>query len=293
MSRRGFSLIELLVVIAIVGVLAGLLLPAVQRAREAARRAQCLNHLKQLGLAVHNFENSRGGLPPIGTKPTDHSWVTLILPYLEQTGLENLYDYGHYWYEPANSTAIATRLTVMMCPTDPVAGNSIKGAVGASAFVASACDYFAITGVNSSMNWSNPANNLNGAFGIGYVKSLAEILDGTSNTVMVSEMGARPFVYVADGTRDSTIAASTGGSGAWAHNNTHKLMSYTVDGRIKGGPCGVNCSNRNSIYSFHTEGSHGLFVDGSVRLLRAKLDANVAFSLGTAAGGELVQATDY
>lgn len=293
MVRRGFTLIELLVVIAIIAVLVAMLLPAVQSARESARRIQCVNNLKQLGLAIHGFENVRGGLPPIGTKPTDHSWVTLILPYLEQANLQNIYDYGKFWYEPANSTAIGTRLSIMMCPTDPIAGNLIKGAVGASAFQATATDYFGVAGINTSMNWTNPANNLDGAFGIDIVKSLARVLDGTSNTFMVSEMGGRPFAYLASGGLDSAVAASTGGSGAWAHNNSHKLQAYTVDGRTRGGPCAVNCSNRNSIYSFHREGSNALFVDGSVRLLRAKLDANIAFSLGTAAGGELLSATDY
>jgi prepilin-type processing-associated H-X9-DG protein len=153
--------------------------------------------------------------------------------------------------------------------------------------------HFAVVGVNSSMIWTNPNNDLTGAFGIGYVKSFAKITDGTSNTVMVSEISGRPFDYVTGGQVSSTVAASMGGAGAWAHNNAHYLMNYTVDGSVKGGPCGVNCSSRYGIYSFHQEGANGLFVDGSVRLIRAKLDANIVFSLSTASGGELLSSTDY
>jgi prepilin-type N-terminal cleavage/methylation domain-containing protein/prepilin-type processing-associated H-X9-DG protein len=136
-SRLGFTLIELLVVIAIIGALVGMLLPAVQQAREAARRAQCVNHLKQLGLALHNYESTLGVFPPAyvgdpnatgtlfgvpvpdGNKngPPGFAWGTLILPYLEQAPLHSAFNMGIPCWASANGTAALTKLSVFLCPS--------------------------------------------------------------------------------------------------------------------------------------------------------------------------------
>lgn len=136
-SGAGFTLIELLVVIAIIGALVGMLLPAVQSAREAARRAQCVNHMKQLGLALHHYESSLGVFPPAyvgdpnasgtmfglpfpdGNKngPPGFAWGTLILPYLEQSPLYSAFNVGLPCWAPANGTAALTKLSVFLCPT--------------------------------------------------------------------------------------------------------------------------------------------------------------------------------
>ncbi|MFO0957840.1 MAG: DUF1559 domain-containing protein [Isosphaeraceae bacterium] len=127
--RRGFTLIELLVVIAIIGVLIALLLPAVQQAREAARRIQCTNNLKQLGLALHNYENANGSLPPsqvlvqVGTaSPT---WATSwgvsarLAPYMEQGALYNSMNFNLKYSDPVNTTVSYLQVGYLLCPSEP------------------------------------------------------------------------------------------------------------------------------------------------------------------------------
>ena len=137
--RKAFTLVELLVVITIIAVLAALLLPGIQNAREAARNAQCQNNLKQLGLACLNYERSRGGLPPASVFPkyltnlaslsdSDRiGWVWLVLPYLEQSNLADQYHFDTVWFAPSLQPLVTTRLSVMECPSDPIVGNIING----------------------------------------------------------------------------------------------------------------------------------------------------------------------
>ena len=191
--RAGFTLIELLVVIAIIAVLIALLLPAVQAAREAARRAQCLNNLKQIGLAVNNYESSVGALPMtmalVGAGNTvayDTGWSAQarILPFLEGNTLFNAANIGIFKEDPSNTTVIKLTVAAFICPSEikPTPSTHDYGVSGVTNYGFCGGDWFVWGGFNGPMNRQ--------AFGPNRSRRLAEISDGLSNTLVVSEVKA-------------------------------------------------------------------------------------------------------
>jgi prepilin-type N-terminal cleavage/methylation domain-containing protein/prepilin-type processing-associated H-X9-DG protein len=180
-SRRGFTLIELLVVIAIIAILIGLLLPAVQKVREAAARMQCSNNLKQIGLALHNYHDSNSKLPP-GRDSNDFSAFSYILPHLEQDNVYRLINFTVDWDDPLNAVPTATRIKTFVCPSDSDA--SVPAIYAPS-------NYRVNQG--SSLSWGNNGSGggivppPNGPFHLNSKYRLTDILDGTSNTAMASE----------------------------------------------------------------------------------------------------------
>jgi prepilin-type N-terminal cleavage/methylation domain-containing protein/prepilin-type processing-associated H-X9-DG protein len=193
-SRRGFTLIELLVVIAIIAILIALLLPAVQAAREAARRAQCVNNLKQLGLAMVNYEGTNGTLAPFSldlktTTLIDYDWsaTARVLPFTEQGPLYNAINFGLKYTTPDNTTIIKSNVPLLICPSEPntqllsavlppPTGN-YQTAVGSYGWLNG--DWYSYGGTGTRPNRA--------AFGINQSTRLAQITDGTSNTMLASE----------------------------------------------------------------------------------------------------------
>ncbi len=213
-TRRGFTLIELLVVIAIIAVLIGLLLPAVQAAREAARRAQCINNLKQVGLAMHNYATTYGSLPPGKKGCCWGTWQMFILPYLEQGSMHNAYNFvgGQGVTEPArmfryegaaNTTVTASRIAALTCPSSP------QSAPWASWPLKTIGTGPHLTSHNYAANFGNtvlgqsdlfvgtprevrfggaPFGEIYSTEGAGPSVTLAQVTDGLSNTLLAAEV---------------------------------------------------------------------------------------------------------
>jgi prepilin-type N-terminal cleavage/methylation domain-containing protein/prepilin-type processing-associated H-X9-DG protein len=223
MKRSGFTLVELLVVIAIIGVLVALLLPAVQAAREAARRSTCENNLKQIGLALHNFHDTKKYLPSSGRPPQANTLrygvFTLLLPFMDQKAMWDRYDVTVSWSQPPNTNpggVTGTRLPSYECPSSPKHGgilDQIPDTDGPGAFPnspgAAVGDYGASLGNDPSLpsysggvlvqgsaaTTSTPNRTTNGMLPKNAQLTLADITDGTSTTIAAFESGGRPFVY--------------------------------------------------------------------------------------------------
>ncbi|HEY0983064.1 MULTISPECIES: DUF1559 domain-containing protein [unclassified Schlesneria] len=307
-KTRGFTLIELLVVIAIIAVLIALLLPAVQQAREAARRTQCKNNLKQLALAFHNYADNFGmlPLPDIGITFAartpihwDMSWSISLLPQLDQAPLFNLFNQNapNGVSDAANQMVISTTLPAFVCPTTPRSGKiqgiievqlPIASAVVNPDFTAAPSDYLiprsfqdsAFTPTEVFGAFCNP----NSAGTLDLTRAGArfqDITDGLSNTILLVERAGFPTILVSQGGVTKAPTSSTYPavvqkhySGWWASTQNDRVRAWNAQGTSYGsGPCVINCSNDwGGAYSFHTGGMQAPLADGSVRFLSANLD---------------------
>jgi prepilin-type N-terminal cleavage/methylation domain-containing protein/prepilin-type processing-associated H-X9-DG protein len=281
-ARQGFTLIELLVVIAIIAILIGLLLPAVQKVRDAAARLQCQNNLKQIGLGFHNYENTYGAFPPayniVVTSPVANSWGVYLLPYLEQGPLFQQYDVKATVGSAQNMAVISTHLKIFQCPASPrqnrlytegpINGKLLTGSpfwntnIG---WTASASDYTVSTGVRvTTLNACfTPAG---GGDRDGTLEEftmtttsdpiggtpILKITDGTSNTILIGELAGRPDVWQAGKLTvpyayPPTSAATTFQGAGWgdALNGENWFVGALADGTVpsSGGPCVINCTN--------------------------------------------------
>jgi prepilin-type N-terminal cleavage/methylation domain-containing protein len=305
--RGGFTLVELLVVIAIIGILVALLLPAVQAAREASRRTQCSNNLKQIGLALHNFEETHGFLPPGGVSgsrprqphlkfriPTriEHGWAVFLLPFIEQQALYDRYDMRRDWRTPQNRAVRETNLPFMKCPTTPMWDRMDQQSFGGYGTVKSAVtDY----GVNNAINRSLYAlrvideqsfRNPYGVMRVNELQRFSDINDGLSNTMWIFEDAGRPFQWIAGHKRGSRENIT--GTG-WANRHNEFIThGYNFEGTGSPGPCAVNCTNNNEIYGFHPGGAMGVVGDGSVRFIADTVSIRVVGRLLTRDAGEMV-----
>jgi prepilin-type N-terminal cleavage/methylation domain-containing protein len=324
--RKAFTLVELLVVIAIIGVLVGLLLPAVQAAREAARRMSCSNNVRQLGLALHNYESAFKIFPPsriATTNPTfQQSWMMMVLPNIEQNALYTAYDKNINWFHPLNLTFTTQQIATFKCPSTPDPREIPPSVLYANLFgagygqpVFGHADYGSVNAVRNAAFVSNGLPSLGyrevmGAMGRGPngVK-LSAITDGLSNTICVGEVAGRPTMYVSGrkslnprggpafnttcvidgwGWADINGGFSVDGSNPRGlQNNTNSAGATTIVGN-----CNMNCTNDSEMYGFHTGGCMTLRCDGSVTFTATNTAGQAFISLLTRDFGDINQDID-
>lgn len=290
--KKGFTLVELLVVIAIIGVLVGLLLPAVQSAREAARRMSCGNNLKQIGLAMHNYHDSLGSFPP-GAYPSCcyGTWLTQILPFVEQANLSDLYvDWGNvngarYSAAPNTTNVTTKRLAAFSCPSD--LDNAPTGGM---------------TNHSYAVNYGNTdflqQATLNGItfrgapFAPNITKKIKfrDILDGTSNTLMVSEVrqgqgtDLRGFLWW----RDASGFQSYLGPNSLLPD---RIYSATYCKPVPGMPCDITSTANPTMFasrSLHPGIVQAVNCDGSVNTVTDSIDLLVWQARSSSQGSEVI-----
>lgn len=293
--NRGFTLVELLVVIAIIGMLVALLLPAVQAAREAARRMQCTNNLKQWGLAMHNYADLHGeALPPGGTTPSgDHSYrrgsfVVRLLPFLEQSSVVDGYDYNMHFFQPPNNEIVAHMLPIYFCPSDRT-----NGRWGGDIHSRSRGNYVTSFG-NSTLHhtWDFFLNEFTGSmYHTNWNTSFRDVTDGLSNTMAMSE------VIMASNDNDFDVrgdfmndGANTGFMTIAEPNSDVPDNSPYCGGRSASSPpCDPSSLGRSYFLarSRHPGGVNVLMGDGSVRFIAETIDLVTWRAIGSTKGAEV------
>ncbi|UUO05268.1 DUF1559 domain-containing protein [Blastopirellula sp. J2-11] len=288
-KRFAFTLVELLVVIAIIGVLIALLLPAVQQAREAARRSQCNNNLKQWNLAFHNHSDVFKHFPvgrQNGTFGPRRTWVVTAWPFVEQLALFDQYDLTKHFHESphivqsADTGLCANPVDIYFCPSD--GGSRLwKGDV----YWRSRANYVVGFGDNAAAN----AALRSAPFKYNEKVDFRDITDGTSNTMMISEI-----VKAAEDTNNDERGDIFNDDIAAAWFSTHSTPNSGVDSlrvcvnTAPNPPCDTGSTKKNSARSKHPGGVNVGFGDGSVRFISQTIDLATYQALGTTQGGEVI-----
>jgi prepilin-type processing-associated H-X9-DG protein len=288
--------LELLVVIAIIGVLVGLLLPAVQKVREAAARTQCVNNLKQIGLALQNYHDSYHSFSPGYVSSYDSAgddtgpgwgWAAFILPQMEQENLYNAIQFNQNIEAPANSAVRVQPIKSYICPSDsmPPIWTTMKYDLAGNP-LGSICDVASASYIGN-FGVSEPGVDGEGIFFRNSKISFADIADGTSQTLMVGERSFRwcQATWVGSVTDASMVPppGSPALAGEW--NGSGFVLGHTFEG--SGGP-GSPGTEVNGFSSQHTGGSNFLFADGHVHFLQMSMNHQLYKALSTRAGGEAV-----
>ncbi len=332
----GFTLVELLVVITIIGILIALLLPAVQAAREAARRAQCNNNIKQIGLGLLNYEQTKSSFPPgviwgqgsmgvsSGTPPPayHHTWITLILPYIEQETLWSTVDFKQRAW---GQSLVSTVVSALQCPSDagPYAGKAPNG-IAITNYVGSEGFDWHTGGGSLGPSWNSygwedaftQTGSTRGVFTATQTTRIAEILDGTSNTIIVCEKdsvgftGAPTYRGAGAGARRTTATAIASSAflgtavGGWGANESGQHVQ-NCDGGTKS-PWTYFRSNPNtylptfiaafvvngnypSACSYHPGGIQALMCDGSSRFINENIDMGTWMKLNLIADNNTIR----
>ena len=279
--QRGFTLIELLVVIAIIAVLIALLLPAVQQAREAARRSQCKNNMKQLGLAMHNYHDTFSAFPPLevqdtafltGNPPTNWgayagNWVTLTLPYIDQAPLYAKFNFSTS--AAANQSLMNIPYRQLLCPSNAFGAGTLLNGYTITHYYAVQGSYS--TGLEASKYAATGPTSSTGIFYHSSRTSMRDVTDGTSNTLMLVEaLGYKPLNPANPG---GGIDNSDAGRGIG-------FSAVTETG------IAINTVSRwFATSSFHVGGAHVLMADGAVRFASQNINATTWANLGSRADG--------
>ena len=306
-QKAGFTLIELLVVMTIIGLLVALLLPAVQAAREASRRIDCANNLKQLGTGVHAHANSSRGILPAAWRPDrkfppysgapkwdEFSWRATLLPFVGEQNVFNQLDFSRSSMDPLNRSAASTQLSVYVCASTPESPRYAT-TVGLSSspigdVQVGLCDYACVRRITSGFERAGAFHGTEALSGFGPKShrggKLIQIRDGLSHTALIVESAGREHRYEGGVMVEPQSSALNLWSGAAA-----SIGDSSVDvGDQSVGQSGVNGQNWAGIYSFHPGGANVLFGDGTVRFLAEDSDPKTLTALLTRDGGENISA---